>query len=260
MNQSEQNKLAAALWAARESGDVVTSSSHPTTVEAAYALLNAVTEASERDIVGYKLGATTEAALELMGISEPFAGPLLNGYCFDSGHTAKVYPANNPAIETEFVLGLKKDLPTGQNLTDAEVADAVDWVAGGFEIIGARFAEMPTGRGMCTIADGAGNHLVVTGAAKKDWQDLDMAALPTSLSVNGETKSGISKDSVQGSPIGMLRWFANKGANKGVVPARGIKAGDIIYCGTCTGLTPIKAGDVIEADFGVLGKVSTQIN
>ena len=126
MNQSDQNKLAAELWAAREAGEVVSSQQHPTSVAAAYELLNAVTTASGREIVGYKLGATIDAALELMGLDEPFAGPLLNGCCFDSGHTAKVHPANNPAIETEFVLGLKKDLPTGANLSDAEIAEAVD--------------------------------------------------------------------------------------------------------------------------------------
>ena len=122
--------------------------------------------------------------------------------------------------------------------------------------MGARFAQMPTKHGLSVIGDGAGNHMVVTGAGKKDWQDLDVAALPATLSINGETKSGISNDSVQGSPIAMLKWFANEG----FVPVRGIKAGDIIYCGTCTGGTPIKAGDIIEADFGVLGKISTTIS
>ncbi len=256
MSQSDQTQLANDLWAARESGDVVSTNQHPSNAQEAYELLEAVTKATGRDIVGYKLGATTEAALGLMNLSGPFAGPLLSGCCFDSGHPAKVSAAHNPAIETEFVLGLKKDLPTGQNLSDADIAEAVDWVAGGFEIIGARFEQTPTGKGLCTIADGAGNHMVITGAAKKDWHDLDIAALPATLDVNGETKSGMSKDSLEGSPIGMLRWFANEGP----VPARGIKAGDVIYCGTCTGLTPIKAGDVIEADFGVLGKVSTKIS
>jgi len=256
MNQSDQNKLAAELWAARESGDVVASNQHPESVEAAYTLLDAVTAASGRDIVGYKLGATTNAALGLMSLDTPFAGPLLSGCCFDSGHAAIVSEVNNPGIETEFVLGLNKDLPSGASLNDTDIADAIDWIAGGFEIIGARFADMPTGRGLCTIGDGAGNHMVITGTPNKDWQNLDLTALPATLNVNGETKSGISSDSLEGSPIAMLKWFANHGA----VPARGIKAGDIIYCGTCTGLTPVKAGDVIEADFGVLGTVRTTIS
>jgi len=255
MTDAAIQSLAKDLWNARLAGQQVTTDKHPASIDDAYELLQAVTEASAQTVVGYKLGATTEPALKLMGLDEPFGGPLLDSACFDSGHKAIVHAANNPAIETEFVLGLSKDIQAG-SATDEDIIDAIAWVAGGFEIIGARFAEMPTGRGLCTIGDGAGNGMVITGAQYSDWKSLDMAALPTTLSVNGaETASGMSKDSLHGSPIAMLKWFANSG----LVPARGIKAGDMIYCGTCTGLTPIKSGDKIEADFGALGSVATQI-
>ncbi len=256
MTNNAHTALAKELWEARQAGHVVDSDQHPTDVAQAYQLLEAVTAATGKNIVGYKLGATTAPALEMMQLEEPFAGPLLDGLTFSSGHTAAVFAENNPALESEFVLGLSKDIPAGGNLTESDVAAAVGWIAGGFELIGKRFAELPTGRGLCTIGDGAGNFIVVTGEPNNDPHALDLAALPVTLKVNGEVSaSGLSNDSLQGSPLGMLTWFANSS----VVPERGLKAGDMIYCGTCTGLTPVKSGDKVEADFGVLGTVSTTI-
>lgn len=256
MTNTAYAALAKELWEARLSGHVVNSDSHPKNLTEAYELLDAVTTATGTDIVGYKLGATTAPALEMMQLDEPFAGPLLKGHTFPSGHTAKVHPDNTPGIETEFVLGLSQDLPLGGNLSEADVSKAVGWIAGGFEIIGKRFADLPTGRGLCTIGDGAGNYVVITGEPNKDPHALDLTALPATLKINGEvTANGMSNDSLQGSPLAMLTWFANSS----VLPARGLKAGDMIYCGTCTGLTPIKVGDQIEADFGVLGTVTTTI-
>lgn len=256
MASSTNPALGKALWDARVSGELVSTDQHPRNIEEAYTLLWETTAVSGQTVVGYKLGATTEAALELMKISEPFAGPLFESSSFESGHAALVHAAHSPAIETEIVLGLKKALPSNGGVTEQEVAAAVDWVGGGFEIIGSRFASMPTGRGVCTIGDGAGNHMVVTGSRYADWQSLDPKALTATLIVNGTVvANGMSRDSIHGSPIAMLTWFANSA----FVPDRGIQAGDMIYCGTCTGLTPIKYGDVIEADFGVLGRVSTTI-
>jgi len=256
MTKPVYTELASELWHARLSGNIVSSQQHPSSVAAAYEILAAVTDATNRQIVGYKLGATADATLELLQLNEPFGGALLDGCCLSSGAQSKVHSAQNPAIETEFVLGLAHDLPATGSLTETDVASAVAWVAGGFEIISARFAHMPTGRGVCTIADGAGNHLVVTGDQHRDWQKFDLTALPAAMSINGNVvASGTSGDSLQGSPLGMLTWFANSK----VLPPRGLLAGDIVYCGTCTGATPIKPGDHIEADFGALGKVSTEI-
>jgi 2-keto-4-pentenoate hydratase len=39
---------------------------------------------------------------------------------------------------------------------------------------------------------------------------------------------------------------------------RGLRAGDYIMTGTCTGLTPLHPGDHAVADFGVLGMVRAE--
>jgi len=256
MTTPKNTALGAELWMARQSGDLVANADHPSSIASAYELLASVTAASGRDVMGYKLGATADAALEMLQLTEPFAGPLLDGACLQSDSEVTVYPAHKPGIEAEFVFGLSRDLPTNGALTENDVSQCIGWIAGGFEIVSARFADTPTGRGLCTIGDGAGNFAVITGAPHADWQALDLTALPVKLIINGKAvASSTSKDSIFGSPLAMLTWFVNSD----VLPARGLRSGDIIYCGTCTGLIPIKPGDEIEADYGVLGTVCTSI-
>jgi 2-keto-4-pentenoate hydratase len=40
-----------------------------------------------------------------------------------------------------------------------------------------------------------------------------------------------------------------------MLAGRGLKSGEIVMTGTCSGLTPIEAGDEARADFGELGQV-----
>jgi 2-keto-4-pentenoate hydratase len=46
-------------------------------------------------------------------------------------------------------------------------------------------------------------------------------------------------------------WLANQQARMG----RGLKAGDIVSTGTCTGIAAVRPGDEAVADFGQLGRV-----
>jgi len=132
MTNPRHDALATELWNARKSGTVVTTDKQPASLATAYELQEAVTQVSGRKILGYKLGATTDAALELLDLGGPFAGPLLDGFCHKNEHKASVQMANNPGIESEFVLGIAQDLPYTGSLSESEVAQAVAWVAGGF--------------------------------------------------------------------------------------------------------------------------------
>jgi 2-keto-4-pentenoate hydratase len=49
----------------------------------------------------------------------------------------------------------------------------------------------------------------------------------------------------------VLLWFANQQSTHG----RGLKAGEIVSTGTCTGLDPVMRGDRVQADLGDLGSV-----
>ena len=85
-----------------------------------------------------------------------------------------------------------------------------------------------------------------------DWRRFDLGRHAVRLRLNGsDAASGSSSDLVFGDPIGAIAWLASHP----VLAGRGLKRGEIVMTGTCTGLTSIKAGDEALADYGDLGQV-----
>jgi 2-keto-4-pentenoate hydratase len=247
--------LAEALWKARAEGGVITiaPAQRPADATAAYALQAAAIAHSGMAQAGWKIGAAARAAIDMLALDGPFLGPMLAPHCQGNGAEIALPPAHNPGLETEFLVALGADLPPrAEAYGRDEVTAAVDYVAPAFEIVGARFEGGMKGNGLLVIADGGGNAAIVQGAPVRDWQRFDLAAQTARLSINGtETASGSGSALIFGDPIAAVAWLANQPQ---IAPG-GLKRGDLVMTGTCTDLTPLKAGDRASADFGELGEV-----
>jgi 2-keto-4-pentenoate hydratase len=247
--------LAKDLWAARMAGDViaVAPAREPASAAASYDVQAAMIRLAGLAQVGWKIGATTKATLALLEVEEPLVGPLFAPHVHPDGAEVKLVAAHRPGLESEFLVGLAADLPPRERPYDKdETAAAVDFVAPAFEIIGCRFEGGLVGKGLLVIADGGANAAIVRGEPVRDWRRFDLSNHPVRLSLNDvEVADGSSSDLVFGDPIGAIAWLANHPALAG----RGLKRGEIVMTGTCTGLTPIQAGEEAEADYGGFGQV-----
>jgi 2-keto-4-pentenoate hydratase len=247
--------LAEALWNARAQGGVIAIEPplRPTTAAAAYTVQAASTALSGLRQVGWKIGAAAQPAIELLELDGPFFGPLLAPHCLGNGTAYALILAQAPGLETEFLVGLGADLPPRDTKYERdEVAAAVAYVAPAFEIVASRFEGGLKGNGLLAIADGGGNAAVVQGKPVHDWQRFDLAGHTAHLSINGaEIASGTGGALLFGDPIGAVVWLANQPLPGG----RGLRRGEIVMTGTCTGLIPLKPGDRASADFGELGEV-----
>lgn len=248
------NELANNLWQARQSATRIDSGAGPASVEDAYSVQAAINGVCGSNIVGFKIGATADVALETLNLSEPFYGPLFSSFNKASGSDVVVPDNYVVLLETEFVIGIGSDLKkSGGEITQADIEDVTAWVAPAFELVATRFDMELPGNGVRLIADSGGNHDFVMGERFSGWKDLDLSAHPATLVINDkEIASGHSGMSIKGHPAGMTAWLANHYT----LEERGLKAGDIITTGTCTGMTPVKPGDVAQADFGPMGSVS----
>ena len=247
--------LAENLWAARIGGGViaVTPAQEPSSAAAAYEVQAAMMKLAGLAQVGWKIGATTAATQALLAVEEPLIGPLFASHVHPDGAEVKLVAAHRPGLESEFLVGLSADLPPRERPYEAdEAAAAVDFIAPAFEIIGCRFEGGLVGKGVLVIADGGANAAIVRGKPVRDWRRFDLGHHPVHLRLNGaEVAAGSSSDLVFGDPIGAIAWLANQPALAG----RGLKRGEIVMTGTCTGLTQIQAGDRAEADYGEFGRV-----
>lgn len=243
------------LWQARLNGSLVDIADEDMpTQDAAYTIQAETIKLAPVQVTGFKIGATSEAAMEALGVDGPVFGPMFDGSCYDSGAKVTLSAQQNAMLETEFAVGLAADLPTREApYTTEEVANVVAWVSPAFEIVASRFSRPLKGNGNLLVADCGSNHSFVGGPRTTDLSSIDLNEHPATLTINGkEIANGHSGMTVLGNPLGTVAWLASHPKLRD----RGLKAGDILSTGTCTGLTPISIGDVAQADFGPLGTVS----
>jgi 2-keto-4-pentenoate hydratase len=250
------NSPAQLLWSARVNKTQISYNfdGHPTSETEAYNIQTEMIAASGLDIVGWKIGATIEALFPVLGVTQPFLGPLFKPYIFNSGTEIKAIPSTK--IETEIAVRLKTDLPARETpYSRTEIEAAVQSIHPSFEIIEVRFDGDLTGAGFRAIADGGLNGGVVLGPEVINWADYDLANYPVSLAVNGNVVcegnfSALLWDHV----FDALSWSLSQP----ILSQRGFQTDDIIMTGTSTGMIPVSPGDQAVANFGKMGDI--QVN
>jgi 2-keto-4-pentenoate hydratase len=247
-------KLAQLLWNARASGGVVdqTACEPPRTMAEAYAVQEEIAALSGHARRGYKVGSTSAEAQRFLGTDEPGWGILLAPYVHHSPARIELVPAQAPAIEGEFAFRMGRELPARASpYTMAEVAAAVDDMAGAIEVVGTRMSGGLAGKGrFLATADGGFNVALAVGPWMR-WGGRDLKAHRVALTINGNPRGEGTGSRALGDPLNVLLWLANHMRAAG----RGLEAGAIVSTGTCTGLDPVQPGDVARADFGELGAV-----
>jgi 2-keto-4-pentenoate hydratase len=248
-------ELAGKLWAARRDGGIVDPDqvTAPQTDAEAYAVQWEIARLSGAAVKGFKVGSTSREAQRILGTNEPGSGPVLAPYLYDSPARIELEAEHLPSIEGEFAFRLAKDLPAKEaGYDEVDVREAICAVAGAIEVVGSRLKGGLAGKGRLLVtADGGANIALAVGPWREDWQALDLAGHKVSVSVNGEEKGSGTGAAALGHPILVMVWLANQQARMG----RGLKAGDIVSTGTCTGIAAVRPGDSAVADFGQLGRV-----
>ena len=247
--------LARRLWQARRSGGVVDLDDirPPRSSQEAYAIQHEIAALCGQPARGFKVGSTSLEAQRLLGTNEPGSGLLLAPYVYESPARISIAPAHTPAVEGEFAFRLGRDLPPrAAPYAIDEIADAVAAVAGAIEVVGTRFSGGLAGKGRWLVtADCGANIAFVGGPWRHDLRGLDLKAHPVAMTINGALRGAGTGARALGDPMNVLLWLANQQSAAG----RGLKSGEIVSTGTCTGLDPVRPGDRVQADFGDLGTV-----
>jgi 2-keto-4-pentenoate hydratase len=247
--------LATRLWHARRAGGVVDpgEAAHLKTLAQAYAVQREIVALSGAPARGFKVGSTSVEAQRVLGTDEPGWGVLLAPYVYESPARLPVAPAPMPAVEGEFAYLLGRDLPPRATpYTKDEAADAVAAVAGAIEVVGTRFSGGLAGKGRLLVtADCGVNIAFIAGPWRHDLRSLDLKPHPVTMTINGAVRGSGTGARALGDPLNVLLWLANQQSALG----RGLKAGDIVSTGTCTGVASVQPGDRVAADFGELGRV-----
>ncbi|MFI6984083.1 2-keto-4-pentenoate hydratase [Embleya sp. NPDC050154] len=210
------------------------------------ALLDRKTRAGER-VIGVKLGLTSHAKQQRMGIDSPLTGWLTDAMSLPAGPPVALDGMIHPRVEPEIVFTMGRRL-AGPGVTPDQALAAVATVHAGFEVIDSRYRDfsfaLPD-----VVADNASScRFVVSGEALAPGR-LDLATEQCRLDVDGETVAVATGAAVQGHPAAALALAANGLARRGLA----IEAGWTVLTGGLTDAVVLTPGTRITAEFGTLG-------
>lgn len=208
--------------------------------------------AAGETIVGKKIGVTSKAVQDAIGVFEPDFGQLTSDMAFGDGAAIDIDTLIQPKAEAEIAFILKSDLK-GPGVTAADVLRATDHVRACFEIVDSRVTGWDI-RIQDTVADNASCGVYALGALKADPRDIDLTLAGLLVEKNGEPVATGVGAAVQGSPLNSVAWLANTLGRLGIP----LKAGEVILSGSQSPLVPVKAGDSLVCHVGGLGGTSVR--
>lgn len=191
-------------------------------------------------VVGKKIGVTSKAVQDMLGVHQPDFGFLTDWMEVGEEIDVDAKALIAPRAEAEIAFVLKESL-NGPGVTAADVMAATDYIAPCFEIVDSRIQDWKIGI-VDTVADNASCGVFVLGAARADPRGLDLPALHVTVTKNGAPLSEGYGSAVQGDPAQAVAWLANTLGAYGVT----LDAGDVILSGSLVPLEPAVKGDVFE--------------
>jgi 2-keto-4-pentenoate hydratase len=206
--------------------------------------------------IGYKIACTNEIAQRQLHVDHPFFGRMLSATSQASPGRLRGSDFFMRVMEAEFGFQMARDLPPiGRARTREEVADAVEGVMPGIEVVDSRYESWTTVGTHSLIADNACHGAWIRGPLVRDWRGIDLAATKVALRINGKTIGEGSGAAVLGHPLNALTWLANALNDRGL----GLRAGDYITTGVTTDIYLAEKGDHVVASFGSVGTVELTI-
>lgn len=228
------------------------------TIDDAYRIslaLLAKREAAGERVIGKKIGVTSRAVQDMLGVDRPDFGFLTDSMqVVDAGPVRIAGQLIAPRAEAEIAFILKDDL-IGPGVTDDDVLAATDTVCACFEIVDSRIANWDI-QIVDTIADNASCGVFLLGERRVDPRDLDLPNLKCEVFKNGLKISEGYGAAVQGSPLTAVAWLANTLGAYGVP----LMAGEIILSGSLVPLEPALAGDEFVATVDGLGSATIRFD
>lgn len=251
MEQKATQCAAQALLDARRDGKALKTlppGCEPTDFAQAYAIQDAVSEALG-EIGGWKVSAKEPNA-------EPTCAPMPASVIHPSGYHMPAWDGGQCGIECEIAVRMKNDLPPRSNpYTHEEVLAAIETVHPAFEIITYRLqAHAHTSR-VLLGADAFGNGAFVYGDGRSHLIGLDQTKQRAILDVNGERWVDKVGGNLAGDIFTLITWLANHVA----IRAGGLKAGQFVTTGSCTGMLFVDGGEELHAEFESIGWVDMTI-
>jgi 2-keto-4-pentenoate hydratase len=203
-------------------------------------------------VLGHKVGLTSQAMQRQVGIDEADSGILLDRMLLASGGTLVADELIVPRVEAEVAFRMGTDL-AGDDITEEAARAAVAEVFLALEVIDSRFGTAPMTLAD-SVADNAGGGRFVLGEpVTMPLNRLRDEQVTVSVD-NSQVAVGYGRD-VLGDPIRSVLWLARRLGGFGA----GLRAGDLVLAGAVHAAFPLEVGTTVLARSPHLGPVSLHV-
>ena len=201
-------------------------------------------------LTGYKLGFTSKAKMEQMGVHDIIWGRLTDAMQVDNGGTLIKANFIHPRVEPEIAFLLSK--PLDNQITLENALDYVESVTCALEVIDSRYEKFKF-----SLEDVVADNCSSTAYVLGDWlpTTTSIQGISIALVINGETNQSGNSNAILGNPIESLVEMSRMASKYGV----SVEAGQVILAGAATSAVYLQEGDKVEGQFEGLGVVSLKV-
>ena len=200
-------------------------------------------------IVGAKLGLTSRAKQQQMGVTEPTFGWLTEAMVLAADGTVPVDQLIHPRVEPEIAFVLDHELG-GRRATVHDVL-AASHVCCALEVIDSRYADFRFTLAD-VVADNTSAARFALGPRRVPTDGIDLSLIGCLLEVDGEPVATAAGAEVLGHPAAAVALLVNELAERGTT----FPAGSIILSGGLTAAVALGADRHVTATWGRLGSLT----
>lgn len=191
-------------------------------------------------VVGRKIGATSKAVQQQLGVDQPDFGVLLSSMDVSATGIVPVASLIQPKAEAEIAFILADDLADGP-FNVSRVREAVAYAVAAVEIVDSRISQWDISF-VDTVADNASAGLFALGTTLRRLSDVEPVSVEMSMLVNGALVSSGTGAACLGDPLNALAWLAEQAHRYGSP----LRAGQIVLSGALGPMYPVSPGDRVE--------------
>lgn len=219
-------------------------------LDAAYAVAELNTRAAlaaGRRVVGKKVGLTSRAVQQQLGVDQPDFGVLLDDMEVLDGDAVPMARLVQPKVEAEVAFVVGRDI-AGTAPSWGEFLAALAFALPAIEIVDSAIADWKITL-VDTVADNASSGLYVLGNVPVAIGQLAGAELGMQLAIDGNVVSVGSGAACLGHPLRAAYWLARTMAARG----QPLQRGEVILSGALGPMVPVAAGHQVQTRIGGLG-------
>lgn len=207
-------------------------------------------EARGTRIVGLKMGLTSWAKMNQMGVTKPCYGFLCDYFSYADGATIPFDDFIHPKVEAEVAFITNRDL-RGRDVSVEEVLAATELVVPAVEIIDSRYKDFKFDL-TSVMADNSSSRGFVVGSHAASPEDFDWPTLGVVMEKNGQVVELGAGAAVLDHPAASVAMLADMLADVDQY----IPAGTFVMTGGITAAVLAEPGDCFNVRYQDLGSIT----